>query len=125
MKRYKNDDELDRALFNLELEEPPADLRSSILAATIYRQEQPAAARPWEVWAIGIACAVLTWIVVLLARGMAAPASVSVASYVDEGVRLFSQPQTLFWTAVGGGAALWISQLNLIVAPGASRASRR
>jgi hypothetical protein len=125
MKRYESDDELERALFNLELEEPPADLRSAILAATIYRQVQPSAVRPWEVWAFGILCAVLTWVLVLIARGTAAPASVSIASYADEAVRLFSQPQTLFWIAVGGGAAMWFSQLNLIVAPGASRATRR
>jgi hypothetical protein len=125
MKRYESDDELDRALFNLELEEPPADLRSSILAATIYRQEQPSPVRPWEVWALGIICAVLTWVMVLLARGTAPGASVSIAAFAGEAVRLFSQPQTLFWIAIGGGAALWLSQLNLIVAPGASRATRR
>jgi hypothetical protein len=122
MKPYESDDELDRALFALPLEEPPQDLRASILAATIYRQ--PLTVKPWEVWLLGALCAVLTWLLLLVARGQS-PVVGSIATYVDEAVRLFSQPQTLFWIAVGGGAALWLSQLNLIAAPGASRAARR
>ena len=35
--KYDSDDALDRALFALPLEEPPADLRASILTATVYR----------------------------------------------------------------------------------------
>jgi hypothetical protein len=122
MKPYESDDELDRALFALPLEEPPQDLRASILAATVYRQPVPV--KPWEVWLVGALCAVLTWLLLLVARGHS-PVVGSIAAYVDEAVLLFSQPQTLFWIAVGGGAALWLSQLNLIAAPGASRAARR
>ncbi len=123
MKPYENDDELERALFALELEEPPADLRASIFAATIYRQ--PVAVKPWEVWALGALCAVLTWVLVLVARGAAGPTVETISSYVNQGLALFLQPQTLVWTALGGCAALWISQLNLTVAPGALRANRR
>lgn len=124
MKPYESDDELDRALFALPLEEPPQDLRASILAATIYRQPATAIVKPWEAWALGALCAVLTWLLLLVTRGHS-PVIGSIATYVDEAVLLFSQPQTLFWIAVGGGAALWLSQLNLIGTPGASRAARR
>lgn len=122
MNSYESDDELDRALFALPLEEPPQDLRASILAATIYRQ--PLTVKPWEVWALGALCAVLTWLLLLIARGHT-PIVGSIDTYVDEAVRLFSNPQTLFWIALGGGAALWLSQLNLTFIPGASRAARR
>jgi hypothetical protein len=123
MKPYDTDDELERALFALPLEEPPADLRASILAATIYRAPLPVKA--WEVWALGALCAVLTWLLLLIARGGAAPTLAALSTYIDQAVTVFMQPQTLFWIALGGGAALWISQLNLTVAPGALRANRR
>lgn len=123
MKPYETDDELERALFALELEEPPADLRVSILAATIYRAPLPV--KPWEVWVLGALCAVLTWVLLLVARGSAVPAFETISVYVNQGLALFLQPQTLVWTALGGCAALWISQLNLTVAPGALRANRR
>ncbi len=123
MKPYDNDEELERALFALDLEEPPADLRASILAATIYRAPVPV--KPWEVWALGALCAVLTWVLLLVARGAAAPTVETVSAYINQGLAFFLQPQTLVWTALGGCAALWISQLNLTVSPGALRANRR
>lgn len=123
MKSYDSDDELERALFALELEEPPSGLRDSILAATIYRP--PVAFKPWEVWSVGALCAVLTWLLVLVAQGSATPAFTAFDSYINEGLMLFSQPATLLWIALGGGAAFWISQLNLTPAPGVSQAPRR
>jgi len=123
MKPYETDEELERALFALDLEEPPADLRASILAATIYRTPVPV--KVWEVWALGALCAVLTWALLLVVRGGAGPAVETISAYINQGLVLFLQPQTLVWTALGGCAALWISQLNLTVAPGALRANRR
>lgn len=122
MNTYDSDDELDRALFALELEEPPADLRASILAATVYRP-QPAL-KAWEMWGLGLLCALLAWLLIAVARGQA-PEAGSLAMYVDHGVEIFSQPKTLFWVAIGGGAAIWLSQMNLIAVPGAARAARR
>lgn len=43
-------DALDRALFALPLEEPPADLRSSILLSTAYRPVSP-----FSFWEIAVA----------------------------------------------------------------------
>jgi len=123
MKPYDSDDELERALFALPLEEPPADLRASILAATVYRA--PLAVKPWEVWAAGVLCALLTWLLLLVVRGGATPTISMISVYASGALALFAQPQTLFWIAVGGGAALWVSQLNLTVVPEALRATRR
>jgi hypothetical protein len=123
MKPYDSDEELERALFALPLEEPPADLRASILAATIYRP--PVTVKPWEVWAAGALCALLTWLLLLIARGGAASTVETVSSYISSGLALIAAPQTLLWIAIGGGAALWISQLNLTVTPEALRANRR
>ena len=123
MKPYDSDEELERALFSLELEEPPADLRESILAGTIYRPPLPF--KLWEVWALGALCAVMAWVAVLAARGDAAPAFETFQNAIGTGLAAFSQPQTLFWTALGGGMVLWISQLNLTPAAGALRVTRR
>jgi len=123
MKPYDSDEELDRALFALPLEEPPADLRASILAATIYRP--PMTVKPWEVWGGGALCALLTWVLLLILRGGAGLAVNELSAYIASGLAAIAQPQTLFWIAVGGGAAFWISQLNLTVTPEALRANRR
>lgn len=123
MKPYETDEELDRALFALELEEPPADLRSSILAATIYRAPVPL--NPWEVWILGAFCALLAWIAVLFIHGGSVPAFATLKTYVVLALTEFARPDFLFWTALGGGLVLWISQLNLTPVAGALRASRR
>jgi hypothetical protein len=123
MKPYDSDEELERALFALPLEEPPADLRASILTATIYRPAVPV--KPWEIWAAGALCAVLVWLLLLIARGGAVSTVETVSAYITSGLALLAQPQTLFWIAIGAGAAFWISQLNLTVMPEALRANRR
>jgi hypothetical protein len=125
MKPYDNDDELERALFALPLEEPPADLRASILAATIYHRPVPVSMNQWEVWGLGALCAVLVWMLIFVARGSALPEISAMGPYLDRIVQLFATPTTLFWIALGGGAVAWISQVNLTVAPGYQRASRR
>ena len=125
MKRYDNDDELERALFALELEEPPADLRQSILAATMYRVPVGATVRPWEPWLYGGLCAALVWLLIAVVRGTAAPAVAAATTYGDELLAFFSHPATLFWIAVGAAATVWISQVNLTVLPGYQRAVRR
>lgn len=123
MKPYDSDEELERALFALSLEEPPADMRASILAATIYR---PAVSiKPWEVWAAGALCALLVWLLLLVARGGATTTVETISAYIATAISLLAQPQTLFWIAIGGAAAFWVSQLNLTVTPEALRANRR
>ena len=55
-----DDAALDRALFALELEEPPPDLRAGILAATVYKPAFPLTA--WDALAIGVAAAIAVWL---------------------------------------------------------------
>lgn len=121
MKRYESDDELDRALFALELEEPPATLRGRILARTIYRAPVPV--KPWEIWTIGAIAALAVWLIVLLLQG--APAFDRASATLGEAFSTFTRIDVLFWTALGASAAFWISQLNLTLAPGGSHAGRR
>lgn len=123
MKSYDNDDDLERALFALDLEEPPPGLRESILAGTIYRQ--PVAVRPWEMWSLAALCALLVWVAVLLVHGTAIPGFASAETYVGAALATLAKPQMLLWIAVGAGMVLWISQLNLTPVPGALRATRR
>ena len=124
MKRYyDNDEELDRALFALPLEEPPATLRASILSETIYRQ--PVAVKPWEVWILGVIAALIIWLCVLVFRGEAGQTLVAAENAVHSGLITLAQPSVLVWIAVGGAAAMWFSQLNLTVSPGYRRVIRR
>jgi hypothetical protein len=103
-------DDLDRALFALPLETPPAGLRASILNATVYAETaRPVVslARPWELWACGAALAVAAWLVFALItqRGFAATLSADIFLTV----RPFAEPITLSWFAVGSvlAATLW------------------
>ena len=108
-----DDAALDRALFALELEEPPADLRGRILAATVYRPALPF--KIWEVWVIGTLMALAVWLMIAV-----------LASVPDAGLRLASgavsmlerlernvSPSILGWVVVGASSAFWISQFTL------------
>lgn len=123
MKHYESDDDLDRALFALDLEEPPAQLRSNILAATIYRA--PLLVKPWEIWFIGALAALIVWLLIALLGGAQAGTFDRASDLVAQAVSAVTAPDVLFWLAIGAGAAFWISQLNLTVIPGTSRAPRR
>ncbi|HLI96146.1 MAG TPA: hypothetical protein VKT72_08675 [Candidatus Baltobacteraceae bacterium] len=128
MKRNYNDDELERALFALDLEEPPADLRGSILAQTIYRVPASASVRPWEIWLYGAMCAALVWLLFFVLRGDAHRAVVTATDYGHQLLSAVAQPSVLFWIALGGAAAFWISQMELAPTPnglGKQTASRR
>ena len=121
MNHYDSDHDLDRALFALELEEPPANLRAAILARTVYRQ--PIAVKPWEIWTIGAIAALVVWLVVLAAQGSLGFERAS--STLADAIAVFARPEVLFWTALGASVAFWISQLNLTALPGALPARRR
>jgi len=107
------DDELDRALFALPLEEPPVDLRPRILAATIARP--PLTFRAWEIWLIGTLAALMVWLAFLV--GTASPdlggtISRAVGSAVDALAALVSV-SALMWTVLGVSCVVWISQFSL------------
>jgi len=123
MKYYESDDELDRALFALDLEEPPAQLRSNILAVTIYRAPLPV--KPWEIWFIGALAALIVWLLISLLGGAQAGTFDRASDIVAQGISAVTTPDVLIWLAIGAGAAFWISQLNLTVMPGTERLFRR
>lgn len=125
MKFYDNDDDLERALFALDLEEPPAGLRQAILSSTIYHAPAAPTVRAWEPWLYGALCTALVWLLVIVVHGNATGAVSAAASYGDDVLAFFSQSTTLLWIAVGGAATVWISQMNLTVFPGYQRATRR
>ncbi len=116
-------DDLDAALFALPLEQPPADLRASILAATVYRPVFPI--RLWEAWTLGALAAVLVWLCSAIFTGGADRFAVTIQTIGYTLREIFSQPPTLLWIALGGGVACWLSMVNLVPAPAPKRVTRR
>ncbi|MDH2910466.1 MAG: hypothetical protein HKL92_05705 [Candidatus Eremiobacteraeota bacterium] len=98
----RTDDELDRLLAALPLEEPPADLRASILAATV--QHVPAEpVDPWEASAWGVLLALALWFVT---HGSAFGGGVAL---LERGAFALAQPATLLWLTVGLAVAFALS----------------
>ncbi len=112
---HEHDDDLDRLLFEIPLEEPPADLRTSILHATIYR---PAfSLKPWELWMCGTIAAIALWLAVLIFRdgGDAFMRTVSVLGTIS--LHALLAQNTWLWIAAGIGAAFWLLILNPLPMP--------
>lgn len=107
---YEPHDDLDRLLFALPLEEPPKDLRASILASTIYRPSFPF--KVWETWALGIVVAVGVWLCVMIAQGGGQAFIATVALFAEFFARFFVSSGTGLWLAVGGGIAFLLLILN-------------
>ena len=106
--KYDSDDALDRALFALPLEEPPADLRAAILTATVYR---PAPLfKPWEIALLGAIAAVVTWLIAVVVLSGGALFMDSLEAIGSTVTRYLSNNiMTLAWVAAGGAAAIWLS----------------
>ena len=113
--KYYSEDDLERALFNLPLEEAPADLRARILSGTIYRHAVPVKA--WEAWLIGSSFAVLAWLLVLILRDGPAPVVTTLNTIGSALLAAIAQPATILWIAVGGAVAMWMMHLPLTLAP--------
>ena len=107
------DDDLDRALFALPMEEPPADLRGRILAATALR---PAPTfRVWELVLLAFAVlgvSLLTF-VVMHSDPHAAGRLVDAANAGMRAMGLFNR-NTYIWLAIGISSVWWISSLTFI-----------
>ena len=104
---YRDDDALDRALFALPLEEPPADLRASILTATVYRPAPVFSV--WEISAFGVMAAVLVWFVALIAMGGGTLFLHTISAIVSTVARPLSNVTTLAWLAAGAATAFWLT----------------
>jgi len=98
-----HDDDLDRALFALPLEAPPAGLRESILRATVYAPSL--AMRFWETLAIGALAALVAWLIASVA------ASGGVGPALDWIARELSDPAVLVWASLGSSVALFLTQM--------------
>lgn len=107
MNGHYNDDDLDLALFALELEEPPADLRASILAATVYRPA-PMFSRA-EIVALALITTAIVALVGFVIAGGGTLFANSVEALETGLVQTFSNYTTLGWLAVGGATAIWLS----------------
>ncbi|MBD5635683.1 MAG: hypothetical protein IAI49_14520 [Candidatus Eremiobacteraeota bacterium] len=104
-------DDLDRALFALPLEVPPADLRAAILRATVYASQTVAA--PFgraETIALGVVLALASWLAIVCATDRA------VVSVIDDllfGVlSALTDVRILLWLALGGAVAFTLSLAN-------------
>jgi len=113
--KYYSEDDLERALFNLPLEEAPADLRARILSGTIYRHAVPVKA--WEAWLIGGCVAVLAWLLVLILQDGPGPVVSTFNTIAGTALSVITQPATILWLAVGGAVAMWMTHLPLTFAP--------
>jgi hypothetical protein len=107
---YHSDDALDRALFALPLEEPPAELRASILASTVYRPAPPFAV--WEVALLGALAAVAVWLIVLVAMGGGTLFLTTLSDIGSAVERALSNVTALAWLAAGAATAFWLSLFN-------------
>ncbi len=104
---YDSDDALDRALSALPLEEPPADLRASILATTVYKPAPIFSLG--ELIGLGVVAAIVIWLVTLVVLG---GGTLFVHSLERIGTAI--QPAidnytTLAWIAAGGATAMWLT----------------
>jgi hypothetical protein len=104
---YDSDDALERALFSLELEEPPVDLRASILSATIYRPTPIFNLR--EMMVLAVIAAVAIWLIVEIDLG-GGHRFVNTLGTIGGGLtHAFANLNTLGWIAAGSAAAIWLT----------------
>ncbi len=102
-----NMDDLERAICELPLEEPPEGLRASILLATAYR---PGPAFTFgELAVAGTLGAVALWLIVLLVAGGGSLFVQTLATIGSVLSRTFSNAAVLAWLAAGGATALWLT----------------
>jgi len=103
-------DELERAIMELPLEEPPEGLRASILLATAHR---PAPAFSfYELAGIGTLGAIALWLIVVLVSGGGALFVHTLAAIGSVVLRSFSNVAFVSWLATGAAAALWLTLLT-------------
>lgn len=106
-------DDIDRALFSLELEEPPETLRASILAVTVHAPSE-VTARPFTLADFGITLGLLSvavWLSLTFVNGHGWGASVGSAIHAL-GTALVN-PTVLAWLGAGASTAVWLSLSTL------------
>ena len=106
-------DDLDRALMALPLAEPPAGLRDSILASTVYAPPAPSLAlRTWEIVVVGTLLAIGAWLSLALAQS---PSLTNRLAVEFQGVvAALSDFTTIAWLGCGVLVALGVSLYNVV-----------
>ena len=106
----ERDDDLDRMIFAIPMEEPPAGLRASILRGTIYR---PAfALKPWELWMCGTVAAIAVWLAAFIVRSGPEAFMQTLIALGSATAHLLLMQNTWLWIAAGIGTAFWLLILN-------------
>lgn len=122
MKHY-SEAELERALFAMPLEEPPADMHAAILAQTIYGA--PAAAARWELAgliSVAFAACALVWMIVAGGGTLFDRTILSATMYAEHALNSI---QTLLWLATGCATAFAISLSFNVTTPIRQRIAKR
>jgi hypothetical protein len=118
-------DDIDRALFSLQLEEPPEDLRASILAVTVEGPREVTAAWPFsfaEMGFVGATLAVAVWLAVSVLHGAAWGANLETSARALGSA--LGNPTVLAWIGAGASTAVWLSLANLTPLLAGVRSSR-
>jgi hypothetical protein len=102
-----HDDELERLLAALPLEEPPATLHARILAATVAAPPAPPV-RTWEPWLVGLFAALAVWLswLVLSEPRLGYVVGATLAASLRSA-------QVWLWVAIGALAAVIPSTVSL------------
>jgi hypothetical protein len=100
-------DALDRALFALPLEEPPAEMRAAILDSTVYRQHH---AFPWwESVTFGVLGAIGIWLIAAIFLGGGSLFVHTLGAISSTVISALSHGATAMWLAAGAATAVWLS----------------
>ncbi|HUY10864.1 MAG TPA: hypothetical protein VMV73_01240 [Candidatus Dormibacteraeota bacterium] len=100
----ERDDDLDRLLATLPLEEPPAGLRSDILTATVHRVPADPVAS-WEAALLGLLLALALWMLPQFSHIGTLVNTVSQAAFA------LAQPSIVLWIIAGSAVAFAASSL--------------
>lgn len=106
--RY-DDEALERALAALPLEDTPVGLHSRIVSAVSQRPEP--AFRTWELWVVGIAFALCTWLILALI-GSPSDAIRIATQHVATAIIAIVTPPAVYWLALGVAAAVVLPRLT-------------
>jgi hypothetical protein len=104
-----DDEALERALNALPLEDAPVDLHSRIVAAIAQRPEP--AFRPWELWAVGIAFALCTWLIIAII-GAPSDAFRVATQQVESAIIAIVTPPAVYWLVLGVVVAFVLPRLT-------------
>jgi hypothetical protein len=102
-----DDQELERAILGLPLEEPPEGLRASILLATAYRPVPMFSVA--ELALLGSLVAISLWLISVVVLGGGSLFVHTLEAIGSALSRTFSNGAFLAWLAAGAATALWLT----------------